>query len=226
MTNWKRTVFFIWLSQFLSIMGFAFAMPFALFYMQELGVTEPVALKKWMALYGAAAPLSLAIFAPVWGAVADRYGRRLMLLRANFGAAFLLVLMGSVQSVEWLVLCRLLQGVLTGTMTAAQTMAAAQTPSHKKGFVLGALASAVYSGAMSGQAIGGFVAEAYGCRAAFLVASGILVCAGLVVSLGTSENFKRAEDISAPGEKSATGKHAPHISVLTVVSLLVLYQRH
>ena len=120
MINWRQNLGVIWASQFLSFMGFAFAMPFYSYYMQkDLGVTDPQQLKIWMAVFGAAAPLSLAIFSPLWGLVADRYGRRPMMLRANLGAALMLVCMGAVTSVGQLVFFRSLQGVLTGTMTAA-----------------------------------------------------------------------------------------------------------
>jgi len=103
MVSWKKNLVVIWISQFLSLMGFTFAMPFTPFYMQELGVTDPDELKIWVALFATAAPMSLAVFAPIWGMVADRYGRRPMLLRANFGAAVFLALMGSVDSVGLLV---------------------------------------------------------------------------------------------------------------------------
>ena len=89
--NWKKNLAVIWLSQFLSIMGFSFAMPFAPYYIQDLGVTDPVRLKLWISVFAAAAPLTLAVFSPVWGALADRYGRRIMLLRANFAGAVVVV---------------------------------------------------------------------------------------------------------------------------------------
>ena len=88
--HWQRNLFYVWLSQFLSIMGFGFAMPFVPFYMQDLGVTDPVRLKIWVSIFAGATPLMIAISAPLWGRMADRYGRRLMLLRANFCAAVIL----------------------------------------------------------------------------------------------------------------------------------------
>ena len=66
MTNWKKNLVFVWLSQFMSIMGFSFAMPFAPYYIQELGVTDPLKLKLWIAAFTASAPLSLAVCAPLW----------------------------------------------------------------------------------------------------------------------------------------------------------------
>ena len=168
MVHWKQNLAVVWVSQFLSIMGFFFAIPFAPYYIQELGVQDPVKIKLWVSLFGAAAPFSLAIFSPMWGALADRYGRRLMLLRANFGAAVVLALMATVESVEALIVLRLLQGLLAGTVTAAQTMVTSTTPENRSGTALGALSAAVYSGTMAGTFLGGLFAEYVGYRLSFL----------------------------------------------------------
>jgi len=225
MTNWKKNLLFVWLSQFMSIMGFSFAMPFVPYYMQELGVTDPLKLKLWIAAFTATAPLSLAVCAPLWGWVADRYGRRIMLLRANLGAAVFLALMGSVGSVGMLVLMRTMQGVLTGTMTAAQAMVASHAPREKSGFAMGALSSGVFSGAMAGLALGGVFADAFGYRNAFFAASGLLVMASLFVVFGTSERFERPPASDAAGEapprrKLGLALIVPMILPIGLVSLL------
>ena len=204
MTSWKKNLAVVWLSQFLSIAGFAFAMPFAPFYMQELGVTDPVKLQMWVAVQAAAAPLSLAVFSPIWGAVGDRYGRRLMLLRANLGAVILLCLMGTVSTATQFLALRCVQGALTGTMVSAQTMVSARTPNHRSGLAMGALSSAVYSGFMAGAFLGGTVGDAYGYRCAFFVAGGVLLVSVLLILFGTTE----VTDRKGPQAKN-TGR-VPH----------------
>lgn len=67
MVNWKRNLAIVWLGQFLSIMGFWFGLPFASYYIQELGITDPVALKMWAAIFTAATPLAFVVLSPVWG---------------------------------------------------------------------------------------------------------------------------------------------------------------
>lgn len=191
MVNWKQNFAVIWLSQFISIMGFNFALPFAPYFIQELGVTDPVRLKMWVAVFAASTPLTLAVFSPIWGMLADRYGRRVMLLRANFAGAIVLALMGTVRSVELLILLRLMQGVFTGTMTAAQTMVSVSTPSHRSGFALGALTAAMYSGAMVGAFVGGVFADWFGFRGTFFAGGLLLLASGLLVTFGTTENFVR-----------------------------------
>lgn len=187
--DWRQNLAFVWLSQFLSIMGFSFALPFAPYYIQDLGVTDPDALKLWVSAFAAATPLSLAISQPIWGAAADRFGRRRMLVRANIAGSLVLTLMASVRSVEALVMLRLVQGAFTGTVSAAQTLVAANTPSERNGLALGALSAAVFSGAMAGASLGGWFADSFGYRATFYAAAGLILLSGLLVLWFTREDF-------------------------------------
>ena len=228
MVHWKRNLVVLWVSQFLSIMGFTFALPFAPYYIQSLGVTDPDRLKLWVAAFAAAAPLSLAVFQPVWGWMADRYGRRPMLLRANLGAAVFLCLMGTVTGPGMLVAVRCLQGVLTGTMAAAQTMLVAQTPREHNGFALGALSSGVFSGAMAGSALGGVFADAFGYRGAFFVASGLVLLAAVLVVFGTQEHFvrppSRAERVRQ-GRATGLASLRPVLTVLLLIAFVSFVRR-
>jgi len=187
MICWRRNLLLVGGSQFLSMMAFTFAFPFIPFYMQELGVTDPIKLKLCISAFAAAAPISLAIFAPIWGAVGDRYGRKLMLLRANWGAVFFLTLMGLADSVVMLIVVRTIQGVLTGTMTAAQTLVAAHTPRERSGLALGTLSAGVFSGSMAGSMLGGVFADAFGYRHAFFASAVIMVFAAVLSAIARED---------------------------------------
>jgi len=202
-------------------MGFAFALPFTPYYIQHLGVTDPLERNAWIAICFAATPCSLAFFAPIWGAVADRYGRRLMLLRANFAASVIVVLMGFVRHVETLAALRFLQGAFTGTMTAAQTMVAVHAPRHRSGLALGSLSAAVYSGAMVGAALGGVVADAFGYRAAFWTGGSILFLAGLLVLFASKEEFVRPERRRKARPWGARLREAKRSVVVPILFLIV-----
>ncbi|MBU4211566.1 MAG: MFS transporter [Verrucomicrobia bacterium] len=224
MIAWKRNLVMVGLSQFLSMMGFAFAMPFTPYYIQQLGITEPNELKMWVALFTAAAPLTMAVASPIWGTLSDRYGRRLMLLRANFGGMLVLILMGLAPNVQTLVILRLAQGVLTGTMNAAQTFVSVQSPSHRSGMVLGTLSAAVFSGCMCGAFIGGLFAEWFGYRMAFLASGVFLLLAGLLVLLGTREEFVRPMEEEADSMEDRVrmfwGKIGPAIPILALMAAM------
>ncbi|MFH0879256.1 MAG: MFS transporter [Lentisphaerota bacterium] len=217
--HWKRTFYTVWASQFLSIMGFSFALPFAPYYIQELGITDPVKLKIWVALFASATAVSLAIFSPIWGLLADRYGRRLMLLRANLAGCVVMSLMGFARSVEDLVFLRLMQGMFTGTMTAAQALVASQAPKHRSGYALGTLSAAVFSGSLTGSALGGVCAHFFGYRASFVMSGLLLLVAALLVLFGVLEPVSaQPVDVKpATGEKRDWHRMGPAMPILILL---------
>jgi len=178
----------VWTSQFLSIMGFSFALPFVAFFLQEdLGVTRPSEIRMWVALFSASTAVTMAVAAPLWGLLADRYGKRIMLIRANLAGAAVMSLMGAAQTPTMLIVLRLLQGALTGTMTAAQAFLAGEMPRERRGLAVGGLSAAMFSGSMAGALLGGFAGEWLGYRLAFAVSGGLLLAAGLLVLCCTRE---------------------------------------
>ena len=224
MIEWKRNFVMVALSQFLSIMGFTFALPFAPYYIQQLGITDPNELKMWIALFTAAAPLTLAVASPIWGALGDRYGRRIMMLRANFGGMFVVALMGLVPNVQALIILRMVQGVLSGTVTAAQTFVSVQSPPHRSGMVLGTLSAAVFSGSMCGAFVGGLFAEWFGYRMAFMTSGVLLLLSGLLVVFGTREEFVRPIEEEADSMEDRVrmfwGKIGPALPILALLMVM------
>jgi len=220
MVNWKRNLLFVWLAQFLSTSGFCFALPFIPFYIKEIGVTDPMRCSMWVALYAASGSLALFLFSPFWGFLSDIYGRRIMVLRANFAAGLLVPLMAFVPSVGWLVAIRFLLGTFSGTVTASQILVSSNTPLNNRGFALGTLSSAVYSGVMGGTFFGGIVVDRFGFRYAFFICGLILIISGLLVLFGVKENFRKT---SSFGEKIRKFKFKlPNFGVMWLILLLIL----
>lgn len=210
----------IWISQYLSIMGFSFAMPFVPFFLQkDLGVTSPAELKMWVALFTSVMAFSMAIAAPVWGILADRFGKRVMLLRANFAGALVLSCMGLVTAPIWLIVLRFIQGVFTGTMTASQAMIASQVPKQHTGLALGGLSSAVFSGSMTGALLGGYVAHWVGYREAFWVSGLLLLVGALLILFGTKE-ISPAASSPSPSATSDEKTAQPAVSRRDVVTYI------
>jgi DHA1 family multidrug resistance protein-like MFS transporter len=220
MVAWKRNLAVIWVAELLAIAGFAFTMPFVPYYIQELGVTDLHEVELWSGALIAAQAVPMAIFAPIWGSVADRYGRKLMVQRATFGGAVVLSLMGFTQSVEQLFVLRVIQGVLTGTVPAATALVASTTPRERSGYALGLLQMAIFTGASIGPLIGGLVADSLGYRAAFWVTGGLLFMSGLTVWLLVEENF---EPVAKAGKKATSGFREGLRLVVRDKSLLSLF---
>ena len=191
MPAWKKNLVLVWLSQFFGLTGFWFAMPFIPYYVQALGATEAGERNMWVTIYSVAGYASVAIFSPIWGSAADRYGRKIMLLRANFCNAAIIPFMGIVPSLGVLIFLRFLMGVFSGSTTASQTLIATGTPPAQRGFAIGLLSSAIYCGTLAGCFLGGVVVDALGYRASFLISGLMFFLAGVIVLVGVKENFQK-----------------------------------
>lgn len=224
--GWKRNLYVIWAAELMAIAGFSVAFPFLPYYVQELGVTDQGQVQMWSALLFTGQAITMAIFAPIWGSLADRYGRKLMVVRAMFGGAVLLCAMGFVRNVQQLAILRALQGCVTGTVPAATTLVASSVPRQRSGYALGLLQMAIYSGASVGPLLGGLVADAFGYRAAFWVTATLLFAAGLGVFFLVEERVepsRRKEDSSAEGSGPAEGFRQGLALVLRSRALLFMF---
>lgn len=196
MRSWKSTFTAILIAETLAIAGFAVSMPVIPLYLQDLGVSDPGALKIWSGLIQSSAGLTLAIFAPLWGSLADRYGRRLMLLRAMLGGAIIVALMAFAVHPWQILVLRTLQGCVTGTVAAATVLTAATAPRTQVALALGLLQTGVSLGNSLGPLIGGVVSDFLGRRASFLATGVILALAGLILLRGVADDTPR---IGEPG---------------------------
>ena len=177
--HWRQYLGCVTASQFLSMTAFSAAYTFMPFYFKQIGVRDD-RLSWYVALFAAVGNIGFASAAPIWGTLADRYGRKLMLLRANFAAALLIPAIGFITDPDLVIVHRFFLGALTGTVTASQTLVMGTTPADRRTFALGVLASGLFSGLMLGQFSGGIVAY-IGFRWTFFLGGLLLVTAALLV---------------------------------------------
>ena len=178
---WRKTLYVIWASQFITMVGMSLVIPFLPFYVRDLGVTDPDDIAWWSGL-AFSGPFILSFFLiPVWGYLGDRYGRKLMVVRAIFGLAISQALIGLAQNVEMLFFFRMLQGAISGFIAAALALVSANTPREKAGYAIGLLQTATASGNIIGPLIGGSLADAFGYRPLFFLVAGICTAAGILV---------------------------------------------
>ena len=190
--RWKRNLWATWVAELLAIMGFSSSFPIWSYYIQELGV-EGDAVAKWSGLIISAASLTMGLMGPIWGSLSDRYGRKVMVIRAMFGGAVTIGLMGFAQRVEHMLILRLVQGAFTGTVAAATTLVASSTPRERLGETLGKLQLAIFLGQSVGPITGGFVSDMLGYRATFWMTAIYLIVAGLLMLFFVNEEFTPVE---------------------------------
>jgi len=195
MKQWKRNLFTAWFAQIFSLIGFGFVMPFLPYYIQELGVTSPESLRAWVGWISAAPALVMGIMAPVWGILADRLGRKAMILRATAGGTIIMALIATARSVQTVFILRTVQGLFTGTITAAATLVASGTPKERLSYALGFLSSSTFIGYSLGPFAGGLLAEYTGYRTTFYIGAGIIALAFVMVLLLVREPEVEPPDV-------------------------------
>ncbi len=181
MTGWRRSFFAILAGEVLAVTGFTTSNPILPLYLQSLGVTDPVALNLWNGACATVVAVTLSVFSPIWGRLADSVGKRAMLLRAMLGGAVVVGLMGIVNHPWQLLALRAVQGALSGTVAAATVLVATISPTEELGFTLGLLQTGVYVGASLGPALGGVLSDLLGFRANFFITAALLLLAAVIV---------------------------------------------
>ncbi|NLB56489.1 MAG: multidrug efflux MFS transporter [Lentisphaerae bacterium] len=194
MIGWKKTFISSFLAQVLSMLGFSFALPFLPFFIGELGISKQDDQALWAGIILGATGVTLAIFAPLWGVMADRYGRKKMVIRSMFGGTLVLILMSFSRNIFDLLICRLIQGALTGTVSASIALVASVTPIRRSGFALGMMQAAAFVGVAVGPLVGGLIADAYSYRVAFRIGALIILSGGLMVQFGAIESVQTTEE--------------------------------
>jgi DHA1 family multidrug resistance protein-like MFS transporter len=181
--DWRRNVWALTLTVFISFVGFQFFSPFLPLYIRELGVTDPAKIALWSGLQAAVTPAMSGILSPVFGRLADRFGRKIMLIRSLVGFVVIVAAMGLVTSVEQLFLARVVMGFFAGFTPMVMALATTAAPKDKVPAAIGMVQSAQLLSVAVGPAIGGYVASHFGIRYAFFATAGLcaLALVGLIV---------------------------------------------
>lgn len=197
---WHRNLIVLWFCTFVAGMAFSEIMPFLSLFVSQLGDFTKAQITFYSGLAFAADYAISAISAPLWGIIADKKGRKIMLLRASLGMAVAMGLMGFVTNVWQLVALRALQGVFAGFISNAQALVASQTPRKYSGRALGTLITGAVSGQLFGPVIGGLLAQLFSIRNTFFITAGLLMVAFLLSLFFVQEHFKPVAHHREPGD--------------------------
>lgn len=180
MESWKVNLILVWFGCFFTGLAISQILPFLPLYVSQLGVTSHEALSMWSGLTFSVTFLVSAIVSPMWGSLADRKGRKLMLLRASLGMAIAILLQAFATNVWQLFFLRAVMGLTSGYIPNAMALVASQVPRERSGWALSTLSTAQISGVIGGPLLGGFLADHVGLRAVFIITAILLVVSFLV----------------------------------------------
>lgn len=190
--QWRATLWLIVGVQAFSNASFNVALPFIPLLVQEVGVHDPAAVRTWAGIILSINALSGAIFAPIWGSVADRVGRKAMVVRSSIFGGLTAIGMALAPNVWVLLIARTLMGVAGGFSSAASALVGSIVPESSLGFALGWMATGQMVGSLIGPTIGGIVCDALHDyhTVFFMTTGGTFICA-FVVARFVNENFVR-----------------------------------
>ncbi|WP_421444447.1 multidrug efflux MFS transporter [Streptococcus suis] len=236
---WKQNLKVAWLGNFLTGTSFTLVMPFISVFVEELGV-GPGQVEYYAGLAVSVNALSAALMAPIWGSLADRYGRKPMMVRAAFAMIFTMGGMAFVPNVFWLLALRVLNGVFTGYIPNATALIASQVPKDKTGYALGTLSTGAVAGNLIGPTLGGILAEMFGVHMVFLLVGLLYAIVVLLTVFYIREDFvpiKKGEEMSVKevfeqvkDRQMLVGLFVTSMIIIAaaqaVVPILTLYVRH
>ncbi len=185
--QWRRNLWFLSIAVFIANLSFTLNMPFLPRFLQELGVGRNLSL--WSGIMISVNFLTYAIMAPIWGSLADRYGKRVMFWRSGFGIALTYVLMGIAANHWQLFVFRALNGFLSGFIPSAIMLVASNTSEEDMGYALGIINTFIALGGIMGPFIGGAMVQYLGLRMIFHVSAVLLCIASALAVFGTKERI-------------------------------------
>jgi MFS transporter, DHA1 family, multidrug resistance protein len=199
---WRRNLAVSLIGSFTTIVAMTLLLPFLPLYVAELGVSDQASIAQWSGVAYGATFFAAALVAPLWGRLADRYGRKLMLVRASLGMALAMSLMGMAHNIWELVGLRLFAGFAGGYSSGATILVATQTPKQRSGWALGMLMSGIMAGSLVGPLIGGTLPPLIGIRGTFWLAGGVIFLAFLATTFLIKEEKRSALTKKAAVEAS------------------------
>jgi MFS transporter, DHA1 family, multidrug resistance protein len=193
MLVWKRNLLVLWIGVFFTSASFSMVIPFLPIFLPQIGVHEHI--EMWSGLLFSAAFFAGAVASPFWGKVADRYGRKPMIIRAGIFLFLIYTLTAFVTNPYQLLVLRISQGLLTGFIPGAIALIGTNTPNDKVGYALSMISTASASGGIIGPLLGGMVSHLVGNRPAF-ASAGIIVFIStlLIIFFVKEESFTPSKD--------------------------------
>lgn len=223
-TIWKKNLFVLSIAVFIAGIAFSEIMPFLSLYINTLGNFSHQQLNFWSGIVYSGTFIISAIVSPWWGKLADKQGRKPMILRAGIGMSIVIASMGLVQNVWQLLLLRMLQGIFAGFISNSNALVATETPKTNSGQALGTIASATTAGTLLGPLVGGALTSIFSYRVTFMITGGLLlICSVLVLFFVHEDDFK---PVTAKKLDKASGiiksLNSPHLIFGLLLTTLII----
>jgi DHA1 family multidrug resistance protein-like MFS transporter len=197
--RWQWTLWAMVAIQFVMTLSFTVLSPIVPLFLPELGVSSPSAVALWAGILNASTPFVAAFTSPLWGRLADRHGRKLMLIRSGIAIVVFTALMGLSGNVWFFFAMRALMGAFAGFAASSIALVASQAPERRLGYALGWLSTGQLVGALVGPIVGGGLADLSGSyRVPFFCTAVVALIATVMVWFAVHENFTPPKRVAGP----------------------------
>ncbi|MCL6548727.1 MAG: MFS transporter [Alicyclobacillus sp.] len=219
MESWRRNLWLLWIGSLIVSASYTMVVPFLPLFLLTLGVHRHV--EVWSAVLFSSAFVAGALISPYWGSLADRYGRKPMIIRSGFTLFLVYFLTAFVHNPYELLALRLAQGLLSGFIPSAIALVGTSTPEDKVGYALATISTAGATGGIVGPLLGGAISHWFTNRVAFGSAGVFVLFATLMVLFFVKEeNFVPKEHRSSVWSDLGVAVH--NRTLLSVLCLTVL----
>lgn len=206
---WQRDQYVVVMTVALAQVAFDLTQPFIPLYIRDLGVTDLAEAAFWSGLVAGIAPLCSAVMGPFWGSMADRFGRKPMVLRALVLISVMQFASAFVPDVYWLMVVRVVMGLFAGFTSMSMALAISVSPREKMAQAIGLVQAAQLAPTAIGPTIGGLISDAFGLRANFILTGVILIVPAsllffLVKESGFGGDAKQPAAAAAPAASNGS----------------------
>jgi DHA1 family multidrug resistance protein-like MFS transporter len=217
--QWRSMLWAMVAIQFVMTVANSMLTPILPLFLPVLGVESETATDIWAGVLNGTTSFVAAFASPLWGQLADRHGRKLMLLRSSLAIGVFTALMGAAGNVWQFFAWRALMGVFAGFSSAAISLVASQVPEERLGYSLGWLYTGQLVGSLIGPIIGGLLADLTGSyRIPFYITSAMIFLTMALAWFIVHEEFARPA--RAGGHRSTV---SGLVALVTTPALLALF---
>jgi MFS family permease len=188
--DWRRLTAVFVIVSFFETVGFGHYFAFLPLLVQQLGVSNEDAART-VGLLSAASLLIGLPLVPFWGAWADRYSRKAIIVRSAIVEALLFAFLGLAGSIGQVFLIAPLAGLNLGNTGVMLAELTDRVPRRQLGFAMSLVGVAGPLGISLGPGIGGFIADRVGVQALLLFDAGLAVAAAILLIVFYHERVDR-----------------------------------
>jgi MFS transporter, DHA1 family, tetracycline resistance protein len=193
---------------FIDIVGFSMLIPMLPYFVTHFGATPLV-----VGLLFASFSACQLVAAPLWGAISDRIGRKMVLIVSQIGATIGWAMLAFAPTIGWVFVARIIEGISGGNISVTQAYVADLVEPKDRSRAFGLIGGTFAAAMIFGPLGGGLLFARYGFKAPFLTAAALQFLTLLLTYFALPESRTKLEREETTGVGSIlTSFRKPRLS--------------